>query len=100
MRAFRLGPGGVATPANYLSRCRDLGCLPRLCLIDSGPNLSAPKPGQATASPYQGKFYQRFRERCQKDPSGYDTLQEVLGRPDMKKFFEKWKDFVLKLEFR
>lgn len=35
MRAFRLGPDGLAPIDGYLSECRDLGCLPRLVLIDA-----------------------------------------------------------------
>jgi len=35
MRAFRLGREGLEPVADYLDRCRRLGCLPRLVLIDS-----------------------------------------------------------------
>ena len=35
MRAFRLGPGGLGPVADYLRRCRDLGCVPALCLFDA-----------------------------------------------------------------
>jgi phosphoribosylanthranilate isomerase len=35
MRAFRLDARGVAPIGQYLARCRALGCLPRLTLIDS-----------------------------------------------------------------
>jgi phosphoribosylanthranilate isomerase len=35
MRAFRLGEDGLAPICRYLETCRDLGCLPRLVLIDS-----------------------------------------------------------------
>lgn len=35
MRAFRLGEEGLAPIFRYLEVCRDLGCLPKLVLIDS-----------------------------------------------------------------
>lgn len=35
MRAFRPGPGGLQPVAEYLRRCRRLGCLPRLVLLDA-----------------------------------------------------------------
>jgi phosphoribosylanthranilate isomerase len=35
MRAFRRGPGGAAEVAAYLDRCRALGCLPRMVLVDA-----------------------------------------------------------------
>jgi phosphoribosylanthranilate isomerase len=35
MRAFRLGSAGLQPVADYLEECRQLGCLPRLILIDS-----------------------------------------------------------------
>jgi phosphoribosylanthranilate isomerase len=35
MRAFRLGPDGLTPIEAYLSECRDLGCSPRLVLIDA-----------------------------------------------------------------
>jgi phosphoribosylanthranilate isomerase len=35
MRAFRLGNDGLAPVLKYLERCRELGCLPSLVLIDS-----------------------------------------------------------------
>jgi phosphoribosylanthranilate isomerase len=40
MRAFRLGRDGLAPIANYLNTCRQLGCFPRLALLD------ACRPGQ------------------------------------------------------
>jgi len=46
-----------------------------------------------------GTFYRRFRENYRKDPTGYQTLQEVLGRPDMAQFQTEWAAFVLKLTF-
>ncbi len=44
-------------------------------------------------------FYRRFRAGVKDDPTGYDTLQAVLGRPDMAKFQAEWEAFVLKLRF-
>ena len=35
VRAFRVPAGGLPEVANYLRQCRQLGCLPRLCLMDS-----------------------------------------------------------------
>jgi phosphoribosylanthranilate isomerase len=35
MRAFRLGEEGLAPILRYLESCRELGCLPKLVLIDS-----------------------------------------------------------------
>ncbi|HUT91566.1 MAG TPA: phosphoribosylanthranilate isomerase [Thermoguttaceae bacterium] len=35
MRAFRVGREGLEPVAEYLRRCRGLGCLPRLVLLDS-----------------------------------------------------------------
>jgi phosphoribosylanthranilate isomerase len=35
MRAFRLGPEGLAPVRAYLDECRSLGCLPKLVLLDA-----------------------------------------------------------------
>ena len=35
MKALRVGPDGLAPVAAYLDRCRELGCVPTLCLIDA-----------------------------------------------------------------
>jgi phosphoribosylanthranilate isomerase len=35
VRAFRVRCGELPEVANYLRRCRQMGCLPRLCLMDS-----------------------------------------------------------------
>jgi len=35
LRAFRLGADGLGPIIEYLDRCRQLGCLPRMTLIDS-----------------------------------------------------------------
>jgi hypothetical protein len=45
------------------------------------------------------KFYHRFRANCRDDPTGYNTLKEVLGRDDMEAFQEDWEAYVLKLRF-
>lgn len=44
-------------------------------------------------------YYRRFRANQAKDPTGYQTLQDVLGRPDMDAFQKQWEAFVLKLRF-
>jgi len=48
------------------------------------------------------KFYRRFHANCSNDPTGYETLQEVLAlkENDMEKFQKDWEAFVLKLRFR
>ncbi|MEL7500165.1 MAG: DUF1570 domain-containing protein [Planctomycetota bacterium] len=45
------------------------------------------------------KFYHAFVKNAQDDPSGYETLQSVLGTEDMGSFQEKWEAYVLKLKF-
>jgi hypothetical protein len=45
------------------------------------------------------KFYRRFHANREDDPTGYETLQEVLGRMDMEKFQKEWEGYVLKLRF-
>jgi hypothetical protein len=47
-------------------------------------------------------YYKKFREDCAKDPTGYKTLQEILGRKgavEMEKFQKEWEDWVLTLKF-
>ena len=46
------------------------------------------------------KFYHRFYANRKKDPTGYATLQEILGRKDMAAFQREWEAYVLKLRFR
>jgi hypothetical protein len=46
------------------------------------------------------KFYRRFHANQKTDPTGYKTLQEVLGRTDMAEFQKEWEKYVLKLRFR
>ncbi|MBN1854440.1 MAG: hypothetical protein JW829_17040 [Pirellulales bacterium] len=45
------------------------------------------------------KFYHKFHENFKQDPTGYKTLQAVLGRDDMDAFQEDWEAYVLKLHF-
>jgi hypothetical protein len=45
------------------------------------------------------KFYHRFRADCKNDPTGYETLKEVLGEKDMDIFKKKWERYVLGLYF-
>lgn len=44
-------------------------------------------------------YYRRFHENAERDPTGYQTLKELLGQPDMDAFFTVWRDYVLELEF-
>lgn len=46
-----------------------------------------------------GKFYHQFRANSARDPSGCQTLQEILGRPDMDAFKRQWEAWVLELTF-
>lgn len=43
-------------------------------------------------------FYRRF-STSQDDPTGYKTLQTVLGEPDMAEFEKQWRAYVMKLRF-
>jgi len=43
------------------------------------------------------KFYQEFVKNQNSDPSGFKTLQRVLGEPDMDVFKTNWEKFVLGL---
>ena len=45
------------------------------------------------------RFYRRFAANHALDPSGYRTLQAVLGRDDMEAFQKEWEAFVLRLTF-
>lgn len=44
-----------------------------------------------------GKFYREFRDNVAYDPTGYASLQKVLGEPDMELFQKKWATEVLLL---
>jgi hypothetical protein len=43
------------------------------------------------------KFYQTFHAQQKEDPTGYKTLQTILGEADMKRFQTKWERYVLGL---
>ena len=45
-------------------------------------------------------FYRQFIRNHHQDPTGYETLRSILGRPDMKTFAQQWKAYVLALRFR
>ena len=45
------------------------------------------------------KFYHQFHAAAKGDPSGYKTLQKVLGEKDMAAFKKTWEAWVLKLHF-
>jgi len=44
------------------------------------------------------KFYDEFRAGAKRDPSGYKTLQAVLGEKDMADFQKRWEVWVLGLK--
>jgi hypothetical protein len=48
-----------------------------------------------------GKFYREFAKSWREDPTGYKSLQRVLGKKDadMPGFEEAWRRFVLELTF-
>jgi hypothetical protein len=43
------------------------------------------------------KFYHQFVAAAKEDPTGYATLQQVLGEKDMEAFRKKWENSVLGL---
>lgn len=43
------------------------------------------------------KFYKEFYNSRKTDPTGYQTLQTILGESDMTAFQKKWEKFVLDL---
>ena len=43
------------------------------------------------------KFYREFHARQKDDPSGFKTLEQVLGETDMDAFKSKWEEYVLGL---
>jgi hypothetical protein len=45
-----------------------------------------------------GKYYHEFFKNRKDDPTGYKTLQSVLGEKDMDDFKTRWEAFVMKLE--
>ncbi len=46
------------------------------------------------------KYYKLFYTNRVKDPTGYVSLQAVLGEKDMDKFQTRWEAWVLKLQYR
>ena len=45
------------------------------------------------------KYYDAFRRNAANDPSGYQTLQQVLQTQDMKRFQADWHKYTLQLQF-
>lgn len=45
------------------------------------------------------KFYHEFHANCKNDPSGFNTLKQILGESDMDAFKEMWERYVLQLRF-
>jgi hypothetical protein len=45
------------------------------------------------------KYYHEFVKHAAEDPTGYKTLQRILGRADMEVFQQQWEEYVLKLRF-
>jgi len=45
------------------------------------------------------KYYRAFYQNRKTDPTGYRTLKEVLGEPDMDAFQKQWEKWVLGLKF-
>ncbi len=45
------------------------------------------------------KYYKDFVANVRTDPTGYKTLQKVLGERDMAAFQKRWEAFVMKLTF-
>lgn len=43
------------------------------------------------------KFYREFVANAKTDPTGYNTLQRILGEKDMDRFQKKWEKFILGL---
>lgn len=44
------------------------------------------------------KFYQEFLAKQKEDPSGYKSLQKVLGEPEMEAFKTRWEKYVMGLK--
>jgi hypothetical protein len=44
------------------------------------------------------KYYREFHAHQKTDPTGYRTLQRILGERDMTRFQQKWQKYVLALE--
>ncbi|HEX3997376.1 MAG TPA: C39 family peptidase [Pirellulales bacterium] len=44
------------------------------------------------------KYYREFHAHAAADPTGYKTLQKVLGETDMPAFQKRWEAYVMKLD--
>jgi len=44
-------------------------------------------------------YYRQFRKNANRDPTGYETLKDILGAEDMVAFKKEWEAYVLKLRF-
>lgn len=47
-----------------------------------------------------GKYYHAFVANHKTDPTGYKTLQQVLGTKDMDAFKKTWQAYVMELRFK
>lgn len=47
-----------------------------------------------------GTYYHQFRRDAADDPTGYKTLQSVLGARDMEAFKRRWEKYVADLRFQ
>ena len=45
------------------------------------------------------RYYRAFVKHHERDPTGFATLQKVLGEEDMEAFEKRWRRFVLKLRY-
>lgn len=45
------------------------------------------------------QFYRAARDARHEDPTAYEALRRVLGEPDMKRFQQRWREYVLALSF-
>ncbi len=46
-----------------------------------------------------GRYYKAFMANVDDDPTGFRTLRQVLGEPDMAAFQQRWEKWVLALRF-
>ena len=44
-------------------------------------------------------YYHNFVKNSDQDPTGYETLKQVLGRDDVRQFQKEWEAYVSKLRF-
>lgn len=45
------------------------------------------------------RYYRAFKAAARTDPSGYKTLQTILGQRDMTAFEARWREYVMNLRF-